>query len=68
MGRFGVVMGHTSSLTSDDVAVWLTRRCPGSSVPLTVVFILHSDRVLRFVTRLVSCVHHLAASRSVGFG
>ena len=44
MRWFDVVTGHSSCLTDDDVA-----SCPGSSVPLTVVFILRSDRVLRFV-------------------
>ena len=63
-----VAPGHLSCLVGDDAASWSTCRCPGSSVPLTVVFILRSDRILRFVTITVFCVHHLAASRSVGFG
>ena len=67
MCRVGVVTGHTSSLASNDVDVWLTWRCPWSSVPLTVGFILRLDRVLRFVVIVAFCVHHLAASRSVGF-
>ena len=49
MCRLGVVMGHTSFLFSADVEVWLTWRCPWSSVPLTVDFILRLDRILRFV-------------------
>ena len=60
--------GHTSNLASDGVDGWLTWRCPWSSVPLTVSFVLRLDSVLRFVVITAFCVHHLAALRSVGFG
>ena len=63
-----IATGHLSCWVGDDAAILQTWRCPGSSVPLTVVFILRSDRVLCFVTIMTFCVHHLVASRSVGFG
>ena len=52
----------------DVIVIWLAGCRPGSSVPLTVVFILGSDRAVFRYDDSVSAVHHLAASRSVGFG
>ena len=63
MRWFDVVTGD-----DDDVVVGLARCRPGSSVPLTVVFILGSDRAAFRYDNGVSAVHHLAASRSIGFG
>ena len=61
---FDVVTGDVV----DDAAIELTRCRSGSSVPLTVVFILELDRVVLRYDNDVNAVHHLAASRPSDLG
>ena len=63
MSWFDVVTGDVA-----DVGVGLARCRLGSSVPLTVMFILGSDRAAFRYDNGVCVVLHLDASRPIGLG